>query len=124
MKKVLILGIVCLLLCSCGEKENKEIEPGVVTCAEKEQLMENDNKTRLIDVRTKEEYAEGHLDDAINIPVDNIKEIEKVEEIDKETPIIVYCKSGKRSAKAAEELKKLGYKKIYDLGAMSNCKGK
>lgn len=121
MKRILILGAMCLLLCSCGDKESNEIKPGKINCSEMKEIMESDNNPRLIDVRTIEEYNEGHLDSALNIPVDNISSIQTYDSINFETPIIVYCRSGNRSARAKEELNKLGYLKVYDLGAMSNC---
>lgn len=121
MKRILVLGAMCLLLCSCGDKESNKIEPGKINCTEMKEIMKNDGNARLIDVRTVEEYNEGHLDDALNISVDNISSIQIYDSINFDTPIIVYCRSGNRSAKAKEELKKLGYLKVYDLGAMSNC---
>lgn len=122
MKRIVILGVLCLLLCSCGDsKDSKEIKPGKITCSEMKEIMEQDNNPRLIDVRTKEEYDEGHLDGAINIPVDNIGQIQTFDSVHTDTPIIVYCRSGQRSARAKEELFKLGYTHVYDLGSMGNC---
>ncbi len=122
MKRILILGVMCLLLCSCGDKESKEIKSGKVNCSEMKEIMEQDGNARLIDVRTVEEFNEGHLDDAMNIPLDSVDSIQVFDSIlPTETPIIVYCRSGQRSARAKEELIKLGYLKVYDLGAMSNC---
>jgi phage shock protein E len=69
----------------------------------------------LIDVRTPEEYAEGHLDNAVNInwyDEDFVKQCKKVE---KEKTIYVYCKKGGRSASAAELLTSSGYKNVIDL---------
>jgi len=69
----------------------------------------------LIDVRTKQEFLEGHLDGAILIPYYEIsKKIENILQ-NKEQTIIVYCLNGGRSIKAGEELKELGYKNIYNL---------
>jgi len=69
----------------------------------------------LIDVRTKQEFLEGHLQGAILIPYYDI--FRKVENIipNKNQTIIVYCKNGGRSVRAWEILKSLGYKKIYNL---------
>lgn len=69
----------------------------------------------LIDVRSPQEYREGHIDGAISIPEYEIKK--KVEKIlkDKNRKIIVYCSSGGRSKKAQKALKKLGYKNVYNL---------
>jgi len=71
----------------------------------------------LIDVRTPEEYVEGHFDDAVNInwyDEDFIKQFEK-EKIEKDKTIYVYCKKGGRSASAAELLTSSGYKNVIDL---------
>ena len=69
----------------------------------------------LLDVRSNQEFEEGHLDNAISLPVYNIKQ--KYNEIlkDKGQIIIVYCSTGYRSAKAQKLLKKLGYEKVYNL---------
>ena len=77
----------------------------------------------LVDVRTSDEYDEGHIEGAVLLTLDDIDEESSANIIkSKSTPVIVYCKSGKRSAQALEILKKLGYEKVYDLGAMSNWK--
>ena len=69
----------------------------------------------IIDVRSKQEYDEGHIDGAILIPEYEIKE--RIEEIvkNKEEKILVYCSSGTRSKIAQEELIKKGYKNVYNL---------
>lgn len=121
MKRFVVLIVISLLLCGCSDKENTEIKPGKINCNEMKELMEKDNNPILIDVRTAKEYNDGHLEKATNIPVDNIKTIQQMNSVTLETPIIVYCRSGQRSAKAKEELEKLGYLNVYDLGAMSNC---
>ncbi len=122
-KKFIILIVVVLLLVGCGKKEDSKIESGKVTCAQMKTIMKGDNNPRLFDVRTAEEYKEGHIDKAENIPYDVIVDtISKDDSIGNETPIIVYCKSGNRSGQAYNSLKVAGYKNVYDLGAMSNCK--
>ncbi|MCA9490204.1 MAG: rhodanese-like domain-containing protein [Myxococcales bacterium] len=72
----------------------------------------------LVDVRTPGEFASGHIDGARNIPVDQIAARSK--EIDKTQPVVVYCRSGARSAAAANTLRGLGFSQVEDLGAMSN----
>ena len=69
----------------------------------------------LIDVRSNQEYEEGHLSGAINIPVYNIEnEIEKKVK-NKNDIIILYCSSGNRSKEAKKILEKLGYENVYNL---------
>jgi len=77
-------------------------------------LSENDNVV-LLDVRSPQEFKEGHMQNAINIPTYEIKKnIEKIIK-DKETIIICYCAIGVRSKKAIKMLRKLGYKNLYHL---------
>lgn len=121
MKKIVMLCMCAMMLCSCGteEKETDKVVSQNINCTQKEELM-NEGAV-LIDVRSASEYAEGHLDNSINLTVDTIGvNIEKLVS-DKNTKIIVYCRSGNRSATAANTLINLGYKNVYDLGAMNNC---
>jgi rhodanese-related sulfurtransferase len=68
---------------------------------------------RVVDVRTPEEFAEGHLPGAVNVPYDEIER--RVSEVGpKDGPVLLYCRSGRRSRIAAEALRELGYSKVYD----------
>lgn len=75
----------------------------------------SDGRKQLLDVRTSEEYDDGHLKNAQNICVTDDDFEERVAKLNKEEPIYLYCKKGGRSAKAAEILKDMGFKEIYDL---------
>jgi len=77
------------------------------------QKIKEENNYIIVDVRTPEEYQEGHLANSINIPYDTIDENVN---LDKNKTILVYCKSGIRSKNAYDNLTNLGYK-VYDLGA-------
>ncbi len=70
----------------------------------------------LIDVRTAEEFASGHIEGALNIPVEQMSG--RLDEIPGEAPIVVYCRSGNRSASAARILTEAGYAPVYDLGGI------
>jgi rhodanese-related sulfurtransferase len=73
---------------------------------------------RLVDVRSPAEFASGHLDGAINLPVDELPA--RAGEIGPaDTSVVVYCRSGARSARAAGILREKGYSRVLDLGAMS-----
>ena len=105
MKKIGIIFICLLALFITGctsKKTEKEAKKNEETA-----------NTIIVDVRTKEEYETGHVKGAINIPHYEINE--KID-LDKSKTIMVYCKSGTRSAIAYEALKELGYK-VVDLGA-------
>lgn len=105
MKKKLISLLVCiLLLTACGGNSYKTI-----TENEANELISND--AIIIDVRSSQEYDTGHIEDSINIPVENISTVD----YDKDKVIIVYCASGVRSASAAKTLIDLGYTNVYNL---------
>ncbi len=78
---------------------------------------ENKNKIYLIDVRTPEEYKEGYIKESILLPSELKGKIESVVK-DKNSEIILYCRSGNRSRTASYELLELGYKNVYDLGGI------
>lgn len=114
-KRILVIFSM-LLLVGCGS-----IKSGKISCSDKDVVLDYDNSI-LIDVRTDSEYKLGHLDGAINIPYEDIvKGVSKLEDIDFNTNIIVYCKSGVRSSQAFDSLRNAGYNNVYDLGAMSSC---
>lgn len=106
MKKFLF--IISFLICFCGCSSEKEM-----SMEEKLQKVLSEKDYILIDVRTKEEYEDGHVVGSMNIPYD---EIDQNISLDKTKPILVYCQSGRRSGVAYATLKKLGYD-VFDLGA-------
>lgn len=71
---------------------------------------------QLIDVRTPEEFATGHIAGAVNIPVEELGG--RLDEVNKDQPVVVYCRSGNRSAQAASILESAGHTGIYDLGGI------
>lgn len=72
----------------------------------------------IVDVRTAEEYAQKHIAGAINVPNEGIGDEAPAELADKEAVILVYCRTGRRSADASAKLAKLGYTNIYDFGGI------
>ncbi len=117
-KIILILSVISFTLLSCGSQQQEGIsvlEPNVY-----EQKL-NEKEVQLIDVRTPQEYAEGHIANAKNINVKSSDFETQIETLDKEKPVMVYCLGGVRSANAANVLKQKGFKNIIDLqGGISN----
>ena len=74
---------------------------------------------KLVDVRTPQEYAAGHIPGAVNIPVQEM-DARLAEFGPKDGVVVVYCRSGARSATAKQKLEAAGYKTVHNLGAMSN----
>ncbi|MDY5210996.1 rhodanese-like domain-containing protein [Intestinibacter sp.] len=87
-------------------------------------IIKNNKNTLVLDVRTIEEFRSGHIPNAKNIPVQELST--KISNLDnyKNNDIIVYCRSGVRSSKAADILNKNGFNKVYNLGGIGNYKGK
>lgn len=70
----------------------------------------------LVDVRTPEEYAEGHISDSVNISLQTLGN--NLDQIPTDQPVVLYCRSGNRSAQAADLLRAAGYTQVYDLGGI------
>ncbi len=77
----------------------------------------------LLDVRTAREYAEGHIDESLNLPLQNIEKAVSVIK-NKDTPLFVHCRSGGRSSAATDALKKMGYTNVNDIGGILSYNGK
>jgi phage shock protein E len=92
----------------------------LITPAEAKAMLESLPNALLLDVRTAEEYAEGHISGSQLLPYDEIKSRASELPVDRNTPIIVYCRSGNRSAIAARTLAELGFNNIYDLGGIKD----
>ena len=116
--KVLSLMFLLLGFTSCLKNQADGVQVLDVATYEKKMTQPD---VQLVDVRTPEEFSEGHLENAINIDVTADDFDAKVVGLDKEKPVMVYCKSGGRSAKASARLKELGFKNISDLeGGITN----
>jgi phage shock protein E len=98
-----------------GEEE-AVIEVIPISVEEVYEIIKNNQDYIILDVRTKEEFNEGHLEDAILIPVSELES--RLDELPKDKPIIVYCRSGVRSRNAANMLVENGFIQIYDMGGI------
>ena len=122
MKKV--KGLILMLLISlslfgltaCGGGNNATYEQ--ITAEQAKSIMDTEMDYVVIDARTEEEFAEGHIENAILIPEYEIAERAEKELPDKEQLILVYCRSGRRSKIASEELVKLGYTNVKEFGGI------
>ena len=86
------------------------------------QVYRNTPGAVLVDVRTPEEYAQGHIPGSVNIPLQNIIRVEQLVE-QKDTPLFVYCHSGARSRRAAGFFRKIGYENVRDIGGIATYSG-
>jgi len=112
MKKVFRGLLILFLLTACSKKFQ------TITTNEALKLMEEG--VTVIDVRTEDEFNLSHIKNAINIPLDEIMNID----YDKDTKLIIYCASGVRSQNAINQLIDLGYTSLYNLdGGLLNWGG-
>ena len=117
-----------IFLYGCGENvaeknktaDNTEKETAYMTITgeEAKELMDSTADYVLLDVREEDEFATGHIEGAILIPYESIEERAEEELPDKQQTILVYCRSGRRSAIAAESLAALGYEDVRDFGGI------
>ena len=111
-KIILTLFISSFLLFQC--KRSKERSPQLISAHQMKELLERDS-VQLIDVRTAEEFYKGHIENAQKIDFFSADFDLKMAALDNFKPLILYCKSGRRSAKSASKLADKGYMFIYDL---------
>lgn len=123
MKKIISLLIICMIFLT-GCNENKEIkinEYKIINQSEAYEMMNSQELKEsliILDVRNEEEFAENRIDGAINIPLLNIENKISSYIPDKDTNILVYCKSGVRAQLASEKLVSLGYTNVFDIGGI------
>ena len=110
LKITLLLLLIGIIGCSSEPKYDN------ITLIEPDEMLElmQTEDVQLVDVRTLKEFNEHYIKDAENIVFDDNFD-QKLEGLKKDKPIIVYCRSGRRSARCAEILAQKGFKKIYDL---------
>ena len=124
MKK--LKGLIIMLLISlslfgmtaCDGENGKASTYEQITAEQAKTIMDTEKDYVIIDARTEEEFAEGHIENAILIPEYEIKDRAEKELPDKEQLILVYCRSGRRSKIASEELVKLGYTNVKEFGGI------
>ena len=125
MKMFIVLFSCIGLLTGCIQKlsgqtgETKKSEYRKISAVEARKMMQESKDYILLDVRTESEYREKHIQGAVLIPDNEIKARAEKELPDKNAVILVYCRSGRRSASASKILAGLGYINIYDFGGIT-----
>ena len=123
--KVVPLLLVILLLAGCAETTGGENDATYrqITMSESVEMMASESDYIILDVRRPDEFAAGHIPNAVNIPNESIGADEIDELPDKDRLILVYCRSGNRSKQASEKLVRLGYTNIVEFGGILDWKG-
>ena len=120
MKKLTWLLLAVVLFTACGQPKDNTQEAIYmnITAQQAKEIMEQEEGYVILDTRTQEEYDTGHIPGAILIPYDEVKEKAEAQLTDKDQLILVYCRSGRRSKLAAEDLVALGYTNIKEFGGI------
>ncbi|MEL0456941.1 rhodanese-like domain-containing protein [Flavobacteriaceae bacterium SZ-1-7] len=112
MKYLWFITLVTFPILFNCQSIGKEIK---ITPAELNEVLQSNEGIQLVDVRTQEEYQTSHLKNATNFDFYSKSFADSLKTLDRNKPVYVYCRSGGRSGKSVEQLKKLGFKEIYDL---------
>ena len=124
MRKLIPILLSALMFTGCaGASNNQTNTYRRITMDEAVNMMAQESGYIILDVRRPDEFAAGHIPNAINVPNETIGTAEISELPDKNQLIMVYCRSGRRSKEAAEKLVKLGYTNIVEFGGILDWKG-
>jgi len=115
--KLSLLIFISILTLSCTDKKNSKTDKqlGEIKQISALEFKENSKNNSVIDIRTPQEYSQGHIEGAVNINYYDKTFLEQVAKLDKEKPIYIYCRSGSRTSSAAKKLKKIGFSEVNDL---------
>ena len=124
MKKLIPILLSALMFTGCtGATGNRTKTYRRISMDEAVAMMAKESGYIILDVRRPDEFAAGHIPNAINVPNESIGTAEIPELSDKNQLILVYCRSGRRSKEASEKLVKLGYTNIVEFGGILDWKG-
>jgi rhodanese-related sulfurtransferase len=117
MKKILLalVAVAGLSLSSCGQQPAASGAVSSVGTAAFKKALATEPSAQIVDVRTPEEFAQGHLKGAVNIDFYSPTFEKDLAQLKKDQPVMVYCRSGGRSGKAATKMGEMGFSKVVDL---------
>ena len=116
-----VAALMAALLAACGASSKPSYRQ--ITADEAARMMQEETDFVLLDVRTQEEYASGHIPGAICISNETIGSEEIPELPDKDQLILVYCRSGNRSKQASQKLAEQGYTNVVEFGGINGWTG-
>ena len=124
---IICFGMAAIKFCTARMKPNSapavpqpsNKDTGVLTAQEAKQRMEENSEAIVLDVRTQEEFDQGHIPGAVCLPNEFIA-ADMPFPFGKDTELLLYCRSGNRSAEAAKKLQDLGFSNVYDFGGIQD----
>lgn len=107
------MALAAIAILTACKKEQKTGTEQVAPAAFEQEMK--DNAGQVVDVRMPKEYAEGHIDGAKNLHIYDADFAQRLDSLDKDETVYVYCKAGARSAEAVELMERKGFKHIVEL---------
>ena len=122
MQKSILLVLLAFVACT----QSAPAQGGVLDAAQTEAMLKSDKQVQLVDLRTPGENQQtGKIEGALEINFTGPDFQTQIAKLDKEKPVVVYCAAGGRSPRAAAQMQKMGFKKVYDYaGGMNDWKAK
>lgn len=122
MQKSILLVLLAFVACT----QSAPAQGGVLDAAQMEAMLKSDKQVQLVDLRTPGEIQQtGKIEGALEINFTSPDFQTQIAKLDKEKPVVVYCAAGGRSPRAAAQMQKMGFKKVYDYaGGMNDWKAK
>lgn len=117
--RITFVFLFALIGLSCGQQG--AVAQKVLQANEFAAMLAQDQSVQLVDVRTPEEYAAGHLQGARLMDIYDTSFAQQIGKLDKSKPVMVYCAAGTRSAAAARQMQKMGFRQVYDLDGGINA---
>ena len=123
---LLLVFCITVMLTGCAENADAPLASGMqaptavqtITASDARVMIDSEDETIILDVRTRTEFEQAHIEGALLIPVDEL-EARALELLpDKDQIILIYCRSGNRSANAARMLMNMGYTAVFDFGGI------
>ena len=130
MKRTIAILIILVMIMAAGcggneqsASENQTRQYTQISQEEAAKMMDEETGYLILDVRRPDEFAEGHIPDAINMPNEEITDEMPEALPDKDQMLFIYCRTGRRSKEAAEKLVNMGYTNVYEFGGINDWKG-
>ena len=121
----ILIILVMVIAAGCGGNEqsaleNQTLQYSQISQEEAVKMMGEETGYLIVDVRRPDEFAEGHIPDAINMPNEEITDEMPEALPDKDQMLFIYCRTGRRSKEAAEKLVNMGYTNVYEFGGIND----
>ena len=130
MKRIIAILIILVMIMAAGCGGNEQSAPEnqtrqytQISQEEAAKMMDEETGYLILDVRRPDEFAEGHIPGAINVPNEEIMDEMPEALPDKDQMLFIYCRTGRRSKEAAEKLANIGYTNVYEFGGINDWKG-